>query len=55
MMTLLSLKRLDVQLDRDVVFLVESGEEGTTGPGIGFMTSQHVYSYEIVYDLARRH
>ena len=29
MMTLLTLKRLNVPLDRDVIFLVEAGEEGT--------------------------
>ena len=40
-MTLLTLKRLNVPLDRDVILLIESGEEGTTGPGIGFMTSRH--------------
>ena len=38
LMTLLTLKRLNVPLDRDVIFLVESGEEGTTGVGIGYMT-----------------
>ena len=31
LMTLLTLKRLNVPLDRDVIFLVESGEEGTSG------------------------
>ena len=33
LMTLLTLKRLNVPLDRDVIFLVESGEEGTTSVG----------------------
>src|SRR2546425_1562975 len=41
LMMLLELKRLDVALDRDVIFLAESGEEGTTGPGIDFMTPGH--------------
>ena len=41
LMTLLELKRLNVPLDRDVIFLVESGEEGSSGPGIDFMTRQH--------------
>ena len=41
LMTLLTLKRLNVALDRDVIFLAESGEEGTTRVGIDFMTEQH--------------
>jgi acetylornithine deacetylase/succinyl-diaminopimelate desuccinylase-like protein len=52
MMTLLSLKRLNVPLDRDVILLIESGEEGTTGPGIGFMTSQHADAIAAEYCLA---
>ena len=34
LMTMLTLKRLNVPLDRDVIFLVEAGEEGTTSVGI---------------------
>jgi acetylornithine deacetylase/succinyl-diaminopimelate desuccinylase-like protein len=41
LMVMLLLKRTGARLDRDVVFLAESGEEGTTGPGIDFMTKQH--------------
>jgi acetylornithine deacetylase/succinyl-diaminopimelate desuccinylase-like protein len=41
LMTMLLLKRTGARLDRDVIFLAESGEEGTTGPGIDFMTQQH--------------
>jgi acetylornithine deacetylase/succinyl-diaminopimelate desuccinylase-like protein len=52
MMTLLTLKRLNVPLDRDVIFLVESGEEGTTGVGIGFMTAQHADEIAAEYCLA---
>ena len=52
LMTLLTLKRLNVPLDRDVIFLVESGEEGTTGPGIGFMTAQHADAITAEYCLA---
>jgi acetylornithine deacetylase/succinyl-diaminopimelate desuccinylase-like protein len=38
----LELKRLNVPLDRDVIFLAESGEEAdTTGVGINFMVEQH--------------
>ena len=52
LMTILTLKRLNVPLDRDVIFLVESGEEGTTGVGIGFMTSQHADAIAAEYCLA---
>jgi acetylornithine deacetylase/succinyl-diaminopimelate desuccinylase-like protein len=38
----LLLKRTGARLDRDVIFLAESGEEGTTGPGIDFMVNQHL-------------
>src|SRR5271165_4008498 len=41
MMLLLMLKRLHVPLNRDVIFVAESGEEGTTGPGIDFLVNQH--------------
>ena len=40
-MTVLLLKRLKVPLDRDVIFLGEAGEEGTSQFGIGFMVDQH--------------
>jgi len=41
LMVMLLLKRSGARLDRDVIFLAESGEEGTTGPGIDFMANQH--------------
>jgi acetylornithine deacetylase/succinyl-diaminopimelate desuccinylase-like protein len=41
LMTMLALKRLAVPLDRDVIFLAEAGEEGTTRVGIDFMTREH--------------
>ncbi len=41
LMVMLLLKRSGAKLGRDVIFLAESGEEGTTGPGIDFMTQQH--------------
>ncbi len=41
LMTILLLKRLNVPLDRDVLFLGEAGEEGTSNAGIGFMVNQH--------------
>ena len=52
LMTILLLKRLNVPLDRDVIFLSESGEEGSTGVGIGFMVSQHYPAIEAEYCLA---
>lgn len=41
LMTMLLLKRQNVELDRDVIFLAESGEEGATRVGIEFMVNQH--------------
>ena len=42
LMTMLLLKRRGVPLDRDVIFLAESGEEAdTTGVGINFMVREH--------------
>jgi acetylornithine deacetylase/succinyl-diaminopimelate desuccinylase-like protein len=41
LMVMLLLKRASVPLDRDVIFLAESGEEGTTRVGIELMTNQH--------------
>ena len=37
----LLLHRLKVPLDRDVIFLAEAGEEGTTRVGIDFMVERH--------------
>jgi acetylornithine deacetylase/succinyl-diaminopimelate desuccinylase-like protein len=40
---MLMLKRTGAKLDRDVIFLAESGEEAdTTGVGINFMVEQHL-------------
>src|SRR5215213_3897282 len=52
LMTMLLLKRLNVPLDRDVIFLAESGEEGNTRVGIGFVTEQHLPQIEAEYCLA---
>jgi acetylornithine deacetylase/succinyl-diaminopimelate desuccinylase-like protein len=41
LMVMLLVKRAGMVLDRDLIFLAESGEEGTTGPGIEFMVNQH--------------
>ena len=41
LMLMLLLNRLDVEMDRDVIFLAESGEEGTPEVGITFMVDKH--------------
>jgi acetylornithine deacetylase/succinyl-diaminopimelate desuccinylase-like protein len=41
LMTMLWLKRSGIQLDRDVIFLAESGEEAGTQFGIEFMVEEH--------------
>jgi acetylornithine deacetylase/succinyl-diaminopimelate desuccinylase-like protein len=41
LMTMLLLKRHNVELDRDVIFLAEAGEEASTQVGIEFMVREH--------------
>jgi len=41
LMLMIMLKRYDVALDRDVIFLAESGEEGTPEVGINYMVEHH--------------
>ena len=41
LMVMLMLKRLNVPLDRDVIFLAEAGEEGSSSLGIQFMANEH--------------
>jgi acetylornithine deacetylase/succinyl-diaminopimelate desuccinylase-like protein len=41
LMLMLTLHRLKVPLERDVIFLAEAGEEGATQLGIRFMVEQH--------------
>jgi len=52
LMTLLTLKRLNVPLDRDVIFVSESGEEGSTGVGIGYLVRDHFPEIDAEYCLA---
>ena len=52
LMTMLTLKRSNVPLDRDVIFLAESGEEGTTRVGIQFMVNRHFPEIDAEYCLA---
>jgi acetylornithine deacetylase/succinyl-diaminopimelate desuccinylase-like protein len=52
LMVMLLLKRGGVPLDRDVIFLAESGEEAdTTGAGINFMVNQHFDEIDAEFSL----
>ena len=52
LMAMLTLKRLNVPLDRDVIFLAEAGEEGNSRLGIQFMANQHFPEIDAEYCLA---
>src|SRR5262245_56447666 len=52
LMTALTLKRLNPPLDRDVIFLFEAGEEGSTRVGIQFMVNQHFSEIDAEFCLA---
>ena len=52
LMTALNLKRLNVPLDRDIIFLFEAGEEGATRVGIQFMAEQHFPEIDAEYCIA---
>jgi acetylornithine deacetylase/succinyl-diaminopimelate desuccinylase-like protein len=52
MMVMLLLKRQNVALDRDVIFLAEAGEEGTVRVGIKFMVDNHYPEIDAEYCLA---
>jgi len=41
LMVMIQLKRLNIALDRDVIFLAESGEESNTSVGIEYMVNNH--------------
>jgi acetylornithine deacetylase/succinyl-diaminopimelate desuccinylase-like protein len=47
----LELHRRKIPLDRDVIFLAEAGEEGTTAFGIDFMVKEHWDKIEAEYAL----
>ena len=52
LMVMLLLKRNNVALDRDVIFLAESGEEADTeGVGINFMVEQHYREIDAEFSL----
>ena len=52
LMTMLLLKRYNVPLDRDVIFLSEAGEEGASNFGMQFMVNQHYPEIDAEYCLA---
>jgi acetylornithine deacetylase/succinyl-diaminopimelate desuccinylase-like protein len=52
LMTMLLLKRHGVTLDRDVIFLAEAGEEGSTHLGIQYMVNNHLDLINAEYCLA---
>jgi acetylornithine deacetylase/succinyl-diaminopimelate desuccinylase-like protein len=52
LMMMLLLKRMNVPLDRDVIFLAEAGEEGTTRVGIQLMAREHFPTIDAEYCLA---
>lgn len=52
LMVMMLLKRFEVQLDRDIIFLAESGEEGTPHVGINYMVENHHDVIDAEYCLA---
>jgi acetylornithine deacetylase/succinyl-diaminopimelate desuccinylase-like protein len=52
LMVMIMLKRYGVELDRDIIFLAESGEEGTPDVGINFMVEKHWDAIAAEYCLA---
>lgn len=52
LMVVILLHRLGVELDRDVIFLAESGEEGTPEVGINFMVEKHWAAIAAEYAIA---
>jgi acetylornithine deacetylase/succinyl-diaminopimelate desuccinylase-like protein len=52
LMVMLLLKRNNLPLDRDVIFLAEAGEEGTTRVGIEPMVNEHYDTIDAEYCIA---
>lgn len=52
LMVMLMLHRLGVEMDRDVILLAESGEEGTPDVGINFMVENHWDAIAAEYAIA---
>lgn len=49
LMAMLTLKRQGIELDRDVIFLAESGEEGAVEVGIKYMVDNHLDEIDAEY------
>ena len=52
LMIMLMLKRNNVPLDRDVIFLAEAGEEGSTRVGIQYVVNEHFAKVDAEFCLA---
>jgi acetylornithine deacetylase/succinyl-diaminopimelate desuccinylase-like protein len=52
LLVMLLLHRLEVEMDRDVIFLAEAGEEGTPEVGITYMVEQHWEAIAAEYAIA---
>ena len=52
MMMMILLNRYGVEMDRDIIFLAESGEEGTPEVGINYMVANHWDKIEAEFCLA---
>src|SRR3954467_1432248 len=52
LMAMLLLKQYNVPLDRDVIYLAESGEEGNARVGIGHMVAEHFPAIDAEYCIA---
>jgi acetylornithine deacetylase/succinyl-diaminopimelate desuccinylase-like protein len=52
LMTMLLLKKSKLALDRDVIFVIEAGEEASTGPGIEYLVNEHWSDLDAEFCLA---
>lgn len=52
LMTMVLLKRMNVPLDRDVIFLAEAGEEGSVHVGIEWLVNEHFKEIDAEYCFA---
>lgn len=52
LMVMLALKRSGIELDRDVIFLAEAGEEGSFNIGIEYMAANHYDAIDAEFCLA---
>lgn len=52
LMAMLLVKRQNLQLDRDVIFMAEAGEEGNPAIGVAFLVNNHFAEIDAEYCLA---